>query len=944
MGEVGGSSSSGHYDRGPETGFPHFSDSDHHSSSACSYKRSSSLEHAPIHSRLAGEGFRSGSFCTGGLKNPDVLLSDVHRLQEGRKKTTSSRSIVSKQVVKNSQVQDGNPRPNCEGYSGGPLGGVFGHLGRLSECSTGPPVPQVLRVRSGGKNIRIPSSSIRTVDSSVGLFKGDKAHKSSPASSGDDNLLIFRRFLNSSRLAATNQVSYHPYQEVARGSRVQDQSGQVIFHASPASGVSGGSFGLGKPYPISSRGKDTEDPSLGGGRKGESFILKERSREPSGFSELHCGLPSSGKALFDTYNCVDELSHSSGVQRLTGTSGQGIEKCSASLDIQGFSKGTSSNAFGNSLRRHHDGCVRLRMGRGLDPVPGARDMVPFGEQPIHELEGTKGHIPDVGLLLRPSSGEDSQGVVRQYNSLGLSSSPGVPSLSSFMEPHQGDSGIVQGEKHLSNPGSSERSPQCLSRQSLQGHSNLHGVVSGSPDICLDLPTVGLSSDRPFCHKVQSSATSVYFPISRPNSCGLGRSKSGLEQVPVSIRLSSSSAAAGSGQETGNVPGFRVSDSPFLANGGLVSSPISEVSEEISAEAGSLAPPEDPGRPPVPLAGFRFKPSRLDTIAASLYLQGFYENTVALMMKQHKQTSVRQYQTAWTKFLGFLDQESIAHDKVVLSTVFNFLSDQLDKYDWAYSTIAGYRCALIHPLFYALNLVLDVKQSDSFMKGLFASKPPPRTTKFPLWSLSDVLYFLIKGPFEPLEEASWPLLTQKVFFLLLLSSGRRISELANLSRDFVFRQDSVILKWLPDFRAKHDTVDFQPEDPSISRLNSLNDIDLKLCPVRAWEIYLRRRNNVDNVSREDCFWLVSKPTLSDYFVSLVKRSRKFSERSDIVNICVHQMRKFAVSYSKKYFSISDKDLYTKMGSSSMSVLKSNYIRDVNPLRFICVVPAGTLKPG
>ena len=269
----------------------------------------------------------------------------------------------------------------------------------------------------------------------------------------------------------------------------------------------------------------------------------------------------------------------------------------------------------------------------------------------------------------------------------------------------------------------------------------------------------------------------------------------------------------------------------------------------------------------------------------------------------------------------------------MSTVFNFLSDQLDKYDWAYSTIAGYRCALIHPLFYALNLVLDVKQSDSFMKGLFASKPPPRTTKFPLWSLSDVLYFLIKGPFEPLEEASWPLLTQKVFFLLLLSSGRRISELANLSRDFVFRQDSVILKWLPDFRAIHDTVDFQPEDPSISRLNSLNDIDLKLCPVRAWEIYLRRRNNVDNVSREDCFWLVSKPTLSDYFVSLVKRSRKFSDRSDMVNICVHQMRKFAVSYSKKYFSISDKDLYTKMGSSSMSVLKSNYIRDVNPLRFI-----------
>ena len=682
--------------------------------------------------------------------------------------------------------------------------GVFGHSRRLSKCTLGPSIQQILSVRSRGKDICIPGSAIRTVDSPVGFFKGDKAHKSSPALPGDDSILIFRRFLNSSRLAAANQVSYHPYQEVARGPRVQDQSGKVILHASPTSGVSGGSFGFEKPFPIPSQGKDREDSTLGRGRKGESFLLKERSGEPSGFSELHCGLPSSGKTLSDTHNCVDELSHSSGVQRLTSASGQRIEECSASLDRPGVSKGTSSNAFGNSLRRHHDGCVRLRMGRGFDPIPSARDMGSFNGRSIHELEGAKGDLPDVGLLCGTSSGEDSQGIVRQYNSPGLSPSPGVLSLSSFVEPHQGDSGIVQGEEHFSDSGTSERSPQCLSRQSLQGHSNFHGVVSGSPDICVDLPTVGLASDRPFCHKVQSSTASVYFPISRSNSCGLGRPKSGLEQVPVSIRISSSSAAVGNSQETGIVPGFRVSDSPLLANSGLVSSPVSEVSEEFSAEAGSLAPPEDPGRPPVPLSGFQFKPSRLDTIAASLYSQGFYEDTVAYMIKQHKQSSVGQYQTAWTKFLGFLDQESIAHDKVILSTVFNFLSDQLVKYDWAYSTIAGYRCALIHPLFYALNLVLDVKQSDSFMKGLFASKPPPRTTKFPLWSLSDVLYFLIKGPFEPLEEAPWPLLTQKVFFLLLLSSGRRISELANLSRDFVCRQDSVVLKWLPDFRAQHDT--------------------------------------------------------------------------------------------------------------------------------------------
>ena len=81
------------------------------------------------------------------------------------------------------------------------------------------------------------------------------------------------------------------------------------------------------------------------------------------------------------------------------------------------------------------------------------------------------------------------------------------------------------------------------------------------------------------------------------------------------------------------------------------------------------------------------------------------------------------------------------------------------------------------------------------------------------------------------------LWQKTLALFLLASGRRISEIANISRDSYMKDSFMFLKWLPAFRAKHHTSSFQPLDPSISKLIS-DDSDRLLCPVRAWEIFFR----------------------------------------------------------------------------------------------------------
>ena len=488
--------------------------------------------------------------------------------------------------------------------------------------------------------------------------------------------------------------------------------------------------------------------------------------------------------------------------------------------------------------------------------------------------------------------------VGQHNRHRVSPTARVPSLSFSVEPHQGHFRAVSGEGHHLGSSPSERGTQCPGGRVVQEHSAVDGVVPGSANVRGDMPASGLASSGPVWDEVQQSASSVCISLPRPASASLGRLQPGVGRVPINLRLPSIPGTSGGSLQAEQLSGFGVPDSSLLANSNLVSAAENALPEVLPPESRSFSSSENPRRPSGMPSGSVLKPSRLDTIASGLARQGFNEASVSLMLKQHKGSTRGQYQSAWAKFLAFLTRESISHDRVILSTVFNFLSYEFGKWNRAYSTIACYKCALFHPLLYALDLSIEGRQAESFMQGLFQIKPPPRTSRFPLWSLSDVLYFLRRGPCEPLEEAPWQLLTMKVLFLILLASGRRISEVSNISRSYVIRGDTILLKWLPDFRAKATRVDFCPEDPSITRMDSRDEDELKLCPVRAWEIYRRRSEGFVNSIDKNRLWPVSHDTLVDCFRSLVGKARRFAGRSDVTPICVHQTKKLAFSYSKK----------------------------------------------
>ena len=242
-----------------------------------------------------------------------------------------------------------------------------------------------------------------------------------------------------------------------------------------------------------------------------------------------------------------------------------------------------------------------------------------------------------------------------------------------------------------------------------------------------------------------------------------------------------------------------------------------------------------------------------------------------MSREHKASTLTQYQGVWSKFLSYLQVRSISYDKVLLTTVFNFLAEQVKVNNRAFNTIGAYRCALKHPLFYTINLDIDSRHSESFMKGLYATKPTDRNSNFPLWSLSDLLEYLKGDPFEPLFQASWSNLTKKTYALILLSSGRRSSEVAAISRSSVIRGRYISLPWVKGFRAKYDSENFRPEDPSISKLISNVEGENLLCPVRAWRIFSLRRSSI-NCRRDnnECLWPLSQKSLNYMFSSLVKK--------------------------------------------------------------------------
>ena len=347
-----------------------------------------------------------------------------------------------------------------------------------------------------------------------------------------------------------------------------------------------------------------------------------------------------------------------------------------------------------------------------------------------------------------------------------------------------------------------------------------------------------------------------------------------------------------------------------------------------------------------MGGEPLQASRLDLMRRALLSDGFSSTAVDYFLNCHKRSTQAQYQSTWSKFLSFLDANQILPGEVKLCHVYNFLAEEASVRGKAYKTIATYKCALSLPLKVCWDLDLDNFRTKKFMMGVWNGNPP-KPVPMPQWDLSVLLLFLRSDLFEDLCVVDFELLTQKVLVLLLIASGRRISEIANLSRVTSVRGNRTFIEWLPDFRAKWCSghSGFVPHSPSVLKMASDSPRHLRNCPTRALGIFLERRRSVVNHLNDDCLWTISQTGLSSAFRSVVRASLAHADDPRLVSVFPHQSKKLAVSYCWKYFSshvVKDK-LPARTGNSSVKVLKGSYLGSVPDIRLPCVVPLGTIFP-
>ena len=139
---------------------------------------------------------------------------------------------------------------------------------------------------------------------------------------------------------------------------------------------------------------------------------------------------------------------------------------------------------------------------------------------------------------------------------------------------------------------------------------------------------------------------------------------------------------------------------------------------------------------------------------ALLKKGYSVRAVEMMFRAHKDSTSRQYQAVWKKFLDFLKEKSIPDQGVSIPVVCDFLTHQTVDLERKYRTVSGYRSALRLPLKFACGLEVMCMETDTWLRGAFQYNPPIRAKEMPLWNLNCLLGYLNSSTFEPLETAPY----------------------------------------------------------------------------------------------------------------------------------------------------------------------------------------------
>ena len=811
---------------------------------------------------------------------PFLFFSALHGPKRPRPMETNNRSVRFKSNNSKKEFPHGRSEDYCKMYKPRSLGCEVRPKERILSH---PSCPRDLGVvqfcnkeeRKTQRTLLLQKTSIRSDYSSLGVHKGAKTAQGDPKAPEYSNNIIPGRFSDLGPFARRGFGSYVEGHNSSAGIRFRDKLEENVSSTTNKARVSGSNTRPEKPDVLASRKQSSEDSGVL--QEGSEVFIpyKERPRKIGGIPEFRGSISKARKIIIKTGSKVDECPHVDITQGLFDSYKRCPQGRPAALGRPRVPSLSHSYKEKGGFLDPHDRCVRSSVVGYPSSSKGEREMARGVEAQLHELEGVNGNKFIPIDFPRQAKRPLCKNSLRQHNGSSLPTERRLLGIRGSVGPFSTDPNVCRFAQHLSSTCAHKGKAECPSRRSLEGFSNQHRMETGRSVVPEVLQSPGNSPDRFIRYAGKHEAPTVRFTMSRPQGSNMGCSehKKELESVEISLPVSSVSLLGGSYWETEILQRGRVFDSPFLANEALVPSFIEAMSRQDSSPRRNVSIPGVFRNNCLPQNSFIFQASRMEVIKEAVLAEGLTAYSAYVLSRCHRSSTIRQYQGVWAKFLRFLALENIKHHRIKIKDVINFLSFYSEIHTRAYKTLAVYKNALRLPLLFKLGLNIDTPLVYHYMKGLWAIIPPLAPSRMPKWNLNCLLIWLSSSEFYPPDKCNFYRLSQKTFFLMMLSSGRRLHEICALTKSFKEEGDVVKLFWPRWFRAKNHSLDHQPLDPSIRKLSHFKEKrkELRNCPVLNWRVYLERRIG-RQIDEDSCLWERDQRGMFLLFKTLILESQ------------------------------------------------------------------------